>query len=81
MKKNLLNLGKVLTKTEQRLISGGLTDLRKYDEICDEAAEGNKPHGCGCSSDSECGFNGIPNPDDWQGGGSISGKCRNGYCA
>lgn len=54
MKKNLLNLGKVLTKTEQKLIFGGLDDFKREGDGCD-GLEGLYEPGCPCTSDNQCG--------------------------
>ena len=53
MKKQILNLGKALNKTEQKNIFGGAI-IRHQNGNCANAIEGNRPYGCPCSSGSQC---------------------------
>ncbi|MBW1298440.1 hypothetical protein [Aquimarina litoralis] len=52
MKKSLLSLGKVLTKSEQKNVVGGAT-ITHYDPYCD-LYEGQIRPGCPCVQGSAC---------------------------
>lgn len=54
MKKQILNLGTVLSKAEQQNVYGGGTPITHEGDPCD-IIEGQKiPQGCPCRSDDEC---------------------------
>jgi hypothetical protein len=55
MKKQILNLGKALSKVEQKLIHGGVSIFPTYyDDYCGQQGETGNIEGCPCSSDSNC---------------------------
>ena len=74
MKKSLMNLGKVLSKAEQKNVMGG-AKLTHYDPNCD-LYEGQIRPGCPCVQGSACMTN------IWDGSGWIphSGTCQGDVC-
>ena len=51
--KKLQNLGKILSRNEQKTVFGGLSYLKVYDEYC-SVADSLLPPGCPCSSSDSC---------------------------
>jgi len=79
MKKQILNLGKGLSKSEQKRISGGDPIVPIYwDENCAQQGETGYIEGCPCTSDSNC-LNVYILGDN---GGVVmrSGTCVSGTC-
>ena len=55
MKKSILNLGKVLSRSEQQqLLAGNVTQIKHEGDLCDSTADSRKPSGCHCNRDSDC---------------------------
>ena len=55
MKKQILNIGKALSKAEQKLINGGVSIFPTYwDDMCDHQGESGSNGDCSCSTDSNC---------------------------
>ncbi|WP_108114429.1 hypothetical protein [Kordia periserrulae] len=46
MKKQILSIGKVLSKKEQRIISGGIVTPEPIDSPCEEPVLAPPPEGC-----------------------------------
>ncbi len=80
MKKQILNLGKALSKAEQKMIGGGSFFPEYMDDYCEQQGETGNIEGCPCTSDSNCINMAIPSPS---GGYTMgSGVCHSasGIC-
>jgi len=79
MKKQILNLGKALSKAEQKNISGGDPIVPIYwDEHCAQQGETGSMAECPCTSDSNCINMSV---SDGNGGATMrSGTCVSGTC-
>lgn len=76
MKKQILSLGKALSKKEQKDVLGGLTFPKEQDE-CDELTEVEYYPSCPCFIDSQCPRVYIRNKYDVT---SRPGVCSGGKC-
>ncbi|RZS99018.1 hypothetical protein [Aquimarina brevivitae] len=76
MKQSLLNLGKKLTRAEQKNIMGG-AKLTTYDPYCD-LYEGQIRPGCPCVQGAACMVNVLAN--DGRGWIPTSGTCQGDVC-
>jgi hypothetical protein len=79
MKKQILNLGKGLSKAEQKRISGGTPIVPvHWDEHCAQQGETGYIEGCPCTSDMNCLTVYV---SDGNGGVTLrSGTCVSGTC-